>query len=285
MPIIIPQPKKIAKIIKAIKKDGPDKLHVLADFDRTLTYHSVNNVPTPSLIAILRNGHYLSTDYAKKAHALFDKYQPIEKNPDLPLAKKKKAMDTWWRTHKKLLIDSGLNKKDLRQIVQDPHIKFRHGFDWFLNYLKIKNIPLVILSASGIGEAIPLYFKNAKKNYKNIYYLVNSLKWSKSGKALAIREPIIHSLNKDETVIKDFPKIYKKIKHRSNVLLLGDNISDIDMVVGFDYKNLLRVGFLNYDDPKIKKAFLKNFDIIISGDGDFKYLNTLIKTLCVPLEI
>lgn len=280
MSIIIPQAKKLAQTIKAIKKQGAASLHVLSDFDRTLTYATVNKISVPSIIAILRNGHYLDPDYAQKAHALFNKYYPLEKDPHLPLAKKKKAMNAWWWAHKKLLINSGLNKKDLRQMVQDPHIKFRRGVDQFLNYLKIKNIPLVILSASGIGEAIPLYFKNYKKNYKNIHYIVNALSWSKSGKALSIKEPIIHSLNKDETVIKDFPAVYKKIHQRKNVLLIGDNVSDIDMIIGFDYQNLIKVGFLNYQDPKIKKTFLKNFDIIITNDGDFKYLNQLLKKLC-----
>ena len=280
MSIIIPKPKKLAATIKAIRQDGPAKLHVLADFDRTMTYRAINNVPTPSLIAILRNGHYLSADYAKKAHALFDKYQPIEKDPNLALSKKKKAMNTWWRTHKKLLIKSGLSKYDLLKIVKDPQIKFRQGAPEFLDYLKTKKIPLVILSASGVGEAVPLYFKNAKKNYKNIHYIVNSLKWSKSGQALAIKEPIIHSLNKDETVLKNFPKIYRQISQRKNVILLGDNISDVAMITGFAYDQLIKVGFLNYSEPKIKNTFLKNFDIIITDDGDFKYLNKLLKTLC-----
>jgi hypothetical protein len=39
--------------------------------------------------------------------------------------------------------------------------------------------------------------------------------------AIAAREPIIHSFNKDETVVKNFP-IYEEIKDRKNILLLGD---------------------------------------------------------------
>ena len=51
------------------------------------------------------------------------------------------------------------------------------------------------------------------------------------------------------------------------------------MITGFDYDNLIKIGFLNYDDTKIKKQFLENFDIIIENDGDFESVNKLIMGL------
>ena len=48
--IIIPNPEKLEKTKKAIAKDGQDKLHILSDFDRTLTKTEI-----PSLIWILYN--------------------------------------------------------------------------------------------------------------------------------------------------------------------------------------------------------------------------------------
>jgi len=42
----------------------------------------------------------------------------------------------------------------------------------------------------------------------------------------------------------------------------------------------LKIGFLNYNQPKIKDIFLKNFDIIIEDDGDFDYINKLMNDLC-----
>ncbi|MFA6466966.1 MAG: hypothetical protein WCV71_03835 [Patescibacteria group bacterium] len=280
MSVIISHEKKLKQAIAKIKVAGPDNLHVLSDFDRTLTYAYADGQKVPSLIAILRNGHYLSKDYAQKAHALFDKYHPLEIDPQLSLAAKKTAMNKWWRSHIKLLIKSGLNKKDLELIASDKQIRFRKGLNSFLNTLQRKNIPLVILSASGVGEAVKIYFKQNKKNYSNIHYITSSLVWNKAGQAIAIKEPIIHSLSKDETLIKDFPKIYQQIKNRKNVLLLGDSLADVDMIKGFDYDNLIKIGFLNYNTPQQKKYFLKNFDIVIEGDEDFTYINQLLKDLC-----
>ncbi|MBT4209421.1 MAG: hypothetical protein HOE19_00660 [Candidatus Komeilibacteria bacterium] len=279
MSVIIPNQKKLDQTISNIKQAGKDKLHILADFDRTLTYSSVDGQKIPSIIAVLRNGQYLTSDYAKQAHTLFDKYHPIEIDPNIKLADKKLAMDTWWRTHKQLLIESGLNKNDIVEIIKDRNIKFRQGVNKFVDYLHTQNIPLLILSASGVGEAVPLYFQNAKQDYANIHYITNSLNWDDKGNAISIKEPIIHSLNKDETIVKNFPKIYKEIVNRKNVILLGDNLADIDMITGFDYDNLIKIGFLNYDDTKIKKQFLENFDIIIENDGDFESVNKLIMGL------
>jgi len=280
MKIIIPNQEKLDKTVAKIKAQGKNNIHILADFDRTLTYGSINKQKTPSLVAVLRNGNYLTADYAQQAQALFDKYHPLELDPNIPLTDKKIAMHTWWRTHKQLFIEAGLNKKDLEAIAKDPIIRFRKGVDKFLDYLHAKNIPLVILSACGVGEAIPIYFINAKKNYPNIYYINNSLNWSADGQALSIREPIIHALNKDETLIKDFPEIYKRVVNRKNVILLGDNLSDIGMITGFDYDNLIKIGFLNYNLDELRELYCKNFDIIIEGDGDFNYVNKLLKDLC-----
>lgn len=78
--MVISDKKEVEKIRYRIAKEGASKFHVLADFDRTLTKNFVNGREIPSVISILRNGNYLTEDYAQKAHALFNKYHPIEIN-------------------------------------------------------------------------------------------------------------------------------------------------------------------------------------------------------------
>lgn len=49
-------------------KDGPNKLHVISDFDKTLTTLFLpNGQKVNSLISIIRNGPYLGADYSKKS--------------------------------------------------------------------------------------------------------------------------------------------------------------------------------------------------------------------------
>ncbi len=113
MKTIIPSPKNLKKIKTAIAADGPKNFHVLADFHQALTQAFVDGKLVLSLISILRDNNYLTPDYAGKARALFNKYHPIETDPSVPQEEKKKVMREWWTTHFKLLIDSGLNKKDI----------------------------------------------------------------------------------------------------------------------------------------------------------------------------
>jgi 5'-nucleotidase len=279
MNLIIPDQENLKKLKSKIKAGDYQNLHILSDFDRTLTYGAVKGVKTPSIISMLRDGNHLTEDYAKKAHALFDKYHPIEVNPDIPLPEKKKAMQEWWETHNRLLIESGLSKSDLGDIVKNGNVEFREGIPEFLDFLHKHNIPLVILSASGCGDAIQMFFKKIKRDYSNIFYVTNRFNWDKKGRVISTAGPIIHSMNKDETILRKIPEVYSAIKNRKNVLLLGDSVGDLGMIEGFDYEYLLKIGFLNFDYDKSRKEFEKNFDVVLEGDGNFNYVNELIRDL------
>jgi len=278
--IIITNPKRLEKLKKEISKKGKEKLHVLSDFDRTLTHAFVKGEKVPSLISILRSsGRYLSKDYVEKANALYEKYHPIEVNLKLSIKKKKKAMEEWWRAHFELLVKSGFNKKILEKVAESPRIKFREGALEFFNFLYTRKIPLIIMSSSGLGgEVISMAFKRAGKLYSNIYIISNSFIWDKRGNAIRIKEPIIHALNKDETVLKDF-SFYPIIKDRKNVLLLGDNIEDIGMIEGFKYDNLIKIGFLNEKIQENLEEYKKAYDILILNDFSIDYVNLLLKEI------
>jgi len=173
--IVISNPEELEKLKKSISEAGVEKLHVLSDFDRTLTTAFVNGKSIPSLISILRDGNYLTPDYAEKANALYAKYHPIEIDPKIPLEEKKRAMEEWWTTHFDLLIKSGLNKKDLEKVVESEKVRFRDGFEEFADFLWRHKIPLVIMSSSGLGgDAISMYLEGTGKLYDNVYIISNS---------------------------------------------------------------------------------------------------------------
>lgn len=278
--IIIPNPNKFKKTIEAMTKEGFEKIHILSDFDRTLTRAFVNGEKIPLLISILRDGKYLSPDYSKKARALFDKYHPIEINLNMPLSEKKKAMRQWWSRHNNLLIKSGLNKKDIKKVIQSEKIVLRKGALEFFNILHNHNIPVIIMSSNGLGkDSISLYLKNYKILRDNIRIISNQLIWDKNGNMLDFKKPIIHGANKDETIIKNFPNIYKKIKNKKNVILLGDNLDDIGMIEGFDYCHLIKMGFLNEKIEENLEAYKKNYDVILLNDPPIFYVNNLLNKI------
>lgn len=273
--IIIPDEKKLEKIKKKIKADGKEKFHVIADFDGTLTTAFVDGKEVPSIISVLRDGNYLTSDYAPKAKEYYKIYHAIEVDPKIPLENKKAKMQEWWERHFDLLIKSGLNIKDLEKVVETGNVRFREGILELIDLLHKNEIPLIIMSSSGLGgDVISMYLRKQGRLYDTIHIISNSYKWDDKGYAVSINKPIIHSMNKDETAIKNFP-VFDIIRHRMNVLLLGNSLGDIGMIKGFDCKNLIKVGFCNEKEDSLED-FEKNFDVVIVNDAGAGYVNEMI---------
>lgn len=274
--IIISDKDKLEKLKKSISLSGPEKFHIRTDFDRTLTTAFVDGKSIPSIISVLRDGEYLTPDYAKEAHGLYEKYHPIEIDQKIPPEEKRKAMLEWWQTHFDLLIRSGLNKKHIKSIVEADKVKFRGGFSEFSDFLHKNNIPLLIISSGGLGgDTIPIYLKKEGKLYDNVYIISNLLEWGKEGNAVSVKKPIIHIMNKDETAIEELP-VFNAIKERKNVLLLGDSLDDLGMVKGFDCENLIKIGFFNEKSEENLEYYKANFDAVILNDSSLEYVNNLL---------
>jgi 5'-nucleotidase len=274
--IIIPNPEKLKKVEDLFAEDGAGRLLVLADFDKTLTTAYINGNSIVSLISILRDGNYLTSDYADKAHMLYNKYHPIEIDSKISLDEKKKLMFEWWSAHFDLLIKSGLNKQDIKRAVDSGKIRLRNGFKKFAEILHPRNVPLVILSASGMGtEAISICLEKEGLLHDNIYIISNSFEWDKNGKAVRVKQPIIHTFNKSAIAIKNSP-FFEKIREKMNVLLLGDTVDDANMAQGFDHNNLIKVGFLNENPENNIEIYKKAYDILILDDGSLEYINEFL---------
>ena len=82
---IITNEKYFLDTLSKIKSGWLQNIHILADFDRTLTKAFSQGKIRPSLISVLRSEWHLWEEYSKKAYELFDYYNPIEINPDIPL--------------------------------------------------------------------------------------------------------------------------------------------------------------------------------------------------------
>ncbi len=276
--IIVVNEKKLESTKEKILSAGKNSFHVVSDFDRTLTKAFVNGKKVPSIIFELRNGQYLSLDYNKKSNTLADFYHPIELDPSISLDEKQKAMHEWWEKHFNLLIESGLEKKHIKQVIDSGKSQFREGALEFIDYLYENKIPLVIISSTGLGgDSIKLMLEKENRLYENVHIIANNFKWE-NGKAVGFEQPVIHVFNKKETTIETLPA-YREIEERKNVLLLGDGLGDVDMVSNFKCENLIKAGFLNYDVEKNLKDFKSNFDVIILNDGTFNYINELTREI------
>ena len=251
----------LARDIERLFDGGIDKIHVLTDFDGTLTKDYANGKKHPSIISVLRdNPGYLSPDYQKKAHELYDYYAGFEHDEQMSLALRKEKMQEWWKTHFDLLIKSGLNKKDVMKVANSGIIEFRDGAKEFLELMKLAGIPVVVLSAAGLGDAIPMFCTKNDVKWPNLHFISNRFLWDKEGMACGVDGEIVHSLNKDETSVKSYPEIFSEVKERVNVLLLGNSVSDIEMSQGFEVNREVSIGFVDQEEslektPKLKSVF------------------------------
>ncbi len=257
----------------------PDNLHILSDFDRTLTYGTLEWRKTPTLISLLRDGRHLRDDYSERAQSLFDKYHPIEISHILSIEEKKPVMLEWWRKHFELMIECWLHKSDISDVIEKSHLKLRNGVKECLRFLDKRGIPFIIISAGAIGDAIPLFLEKNWCNFPNIHYICNQFEWDAHGRAIAVKEPMIHVFNKDETILGEIPEIDSIIQKRKNVVLLGDSLWDIGMIEWFTYDALLKIGFLNPDSEDMREAYKSAFDILIERDGDFSLVNKTIYSI------
>jgi HAD superfamily hydrolase (TIGR01544 family) len=220
---------------------------------------------------------YLGEDYPKRANELFEIYHLIEIDSKIPLEEKKKKMDEWWMKHFNLIAEYDFTKKLIKQAVKEKPLRFRKGSLEFLSLLNEKNIPLIFMSAAP-GDMIVEYLNENKLLLPNINIISNLYEWDKNGKAIRIKQPVVTSVNKDETLIHKFP-VYEKIKDRKNVILFGDGLEDVGMVEGSDYDNLIKIAFLNENVGENLPAFKKVYDVILLGDQDMSYVNKFMKEI------
>ncbi len=261
--------------------DNIKKFHIVTDFDGTLNYlYTPRWERVQSVISLIYNNQILGHDYMKKAQDLYNKFIPFELDTSLSADIRIKAMESWAQEHKKLLMHYQLSQKNLQEIIALQKIKMRHWVDDFLRFLNRLDIPCVVFSASEIGvDAIPLVFADWWLDDIDYTIVSNSLQRNDKGIMIGYEDPSIHPLNKTESIIGQcelFEDSRKAIADRPHAIVIGDNVHDADMVDDSDNRVIIRVGFYNDLDDGRREDFKERFDIVITQDGDFDVLNSLL---------
>lgn len=251
------------------------QFHVVADFDGTLTqYFDHNGKSRPSIISLLYNEWILDDDYSKQAQALFDHYVQIEHDTTLSLEVRQQAMEDRRTAHKELLMKKWLNYHHLEQITKMDRIVMRSGTDILLKKLYEQDIPLIIFSASGVGvDSIWLLLKHRWLGFPNISIVSNKIYRDEHGTMIGYSKPVIHSLNKTESVIRDnaeYKNIQEQVKDRIHAIVIGDGLHDAKMVDKKLWRTILSIWLCNDKvDERIEK-YSSAFDVMITHDEGFE---------------
>ena len=266
--------------VKKLVEGGSVNLHVISDFDWTLTRKLDDEGEVlPNSISILRNGNYLSSDYKRISLDLFNKYCPKEKDPTLSLNERKKSMLEWWNTHLKLMISSGISKRIVEGLVSDYPKFFRDGCDELFGITSTYNVPFLIFSA-GLGDVVDGNLANNGWLEENVFTLSNFYNFDSFGNVTGYKGDIIHSLNKDEHLVRH--RIYcDKVSERKNVILLGDSLGDIEMSNGLEHDVVLKIGYFNGGNGALLEQYKSSYDCVIIGDNaDLSIVVELLEKIC-----
>ena len=260
-------------IHKNIKNKFPitdyDNLYVVADFDRTITKGN-----SKTSWSILSHSDLVPKEYTDERNALYDIYRPIEIDEQIDLETKSIKMKEWFHKHIELFVKYHTSEEIFEKAATDLRVmEFRKGGKEFIEFLHEHNIPLIIISA-GVGNFIESFFKHNDCFLDNIYISSNKIIF-KDGIASGVDNNIIHSLNKNEVSLPD--EIYEKIKNRNKVILLGDQVSDLNMVDRSLHESVITVGFLTDETHKKDQMMKDKFDIVCEmTDNDYEDLKDIL---------
>ncbi len=252
-------------------------LHVIADFDKTLTKAFENGRKIVSSYALIRSGKYLTPQYVEQSHALFDQYYSYEIAEDISEEERHEKMNEWWQKHYQLMVDCGLTKAVIEDIARSGKITLREGCVEFLDILHRNSIPLLIFSA-GQGDVIREFLLYSNLLTPNIHIISNFYRFDAKGRAMGYNTPFIHTFNKNEHSLQETPYA-EEIIHRPHVLLLGDTLGDVKMAEGIHHETIIKVGFLNENKEKFLSLYKEAFDVVIPDDGSLEAVNSLLRQL------
>ncbi|GAA0169425.1 esterase [Lithospermum erythrorhizon] len=288
--IIVNEPKLLQEKISAIRRDGPVKLQVIADFDATLTKYWIDGLRGQSSHNLLQQSNH---EYDAKRQKLFDYYHPLEFNPSIPLSEKTKLMEEWWGQTHALLIEGGLTFDDIRTSVSKATIAFREGVIELFEFFEEKEVPVLIFSA-GLADIIEEVLRQKlHRSFKNIRIVSNRMEFDQDGHLISFKGKTIHSLNKNEHALDMAAPLHEQlggvngvdddsssVRKRTNVLLLGDQVGDLGMSDGLNYETRISVGFLNCNIEKNLESYKTAFDVVYLNDAAMTGVLELASQLC-----
>ena len=247
-----------------------NSIHVVADFDRTLTERRPGTNEDTTSWNILRD--HLPPDGLKICENLFATYRPKELAGTMTLD----DAATWWST---ILDTYTLHRLNLAEVEEDflSRARARTGTEDFFSLCQEIGAPTVILSA-GVKDVIDLW----SRVYKISPTLVISTEFILN-ESMEItgwkKDTLVHSLNKSET---DHPELNRIRNERPLSIVFGDSINDADMAIGDE--DVLRIRIFDPRPDEVvdiqaeRAKTFERFDLMIEN-GSLEPLTQLLRTL------
>ncbi|KAI1708284.1 pyrimidine 5'-nucleotidase (UMPH-1) domain-containing protein [Ditylenchus destructor] len=277
--VLMRDPKTVRTKLDALLDAGFDKLIVITDFDYTLSRFT-------------KNGHRCSTTHGvfeqaiaeedKEFHAeiskLREKYLHIEFSPTMTIEEKTPYMEEWWQTSHKLIVENRFSREKIKEFTAKSQVMLRERAAEFVSFIEKQGSPLIVFSA-GIGNIIQFVLEDQLGTVpKCLHILSNMMIFNKEGVCVNFSEPLVHTFNKNSSVVKKDAPFFHQISNRTCVLLLGDSLGDIHMDVGVEKETVvLKVGYLNFNFEQLTEKYLEEYDIVLIDDQTMNVPLTILK--------
>ena len=264
---------KLKSKIKHLRESGMEKLHIITDFDRTLTTRNSDGTIATTSWAIF--AQVLPESYVVERKELFEHYRPIEIDTSLDIETRARHMEEWWKKHLDLLIKYKLSKDIVSQVAHKANITIRDGVAKFFEFTNKHKIPVLIFSA-GIGDVVHVVLQKYIESH-NAHIIANHFLYNSKDEVVGFQKEIIHTLNKNEHTIRN-ESYHQTIQERKNYILFGDTLEDASMSDGLQHDSIIKIGFLNGDTTQLE-SFKKVYDIVLEEKkASFDILDLLLNT-------
>ncbi|XP_050362676.1 7-methylguanosine phosphate-specific 5'-nucleotidase-like [Nymphalis io] len=275
--VFIKDKEDLLKKINLIVSEGNKKLQIVTDFDHTLTRHNMDNGdPVLTSYGMFRECPSIPKHYKDEENRLSEIYKPIEVDPVMSDEDKTKHMIDWYVAGHKLLKGMQFPKNELEEVSQKMKECFRIGVNELLAWSEAKQVPVLVFSA-GLGECVVAALRAANLLLPHVKVVSNFLAFDDAGAIIGIKGDVIHTYNKNETVIKN-TEYYEMVKERNNVLLMGDNIGDASMAEGMEHCDvIIKIGFLGRNTDANLQNYVNKFDIVLVNDHTMDIANAILK--------
>jgi HAD superfamily hydrolase (TIGR01544 family) len=277
-------PSALKSKFNALLQGGFASLHVVIDWDRTVTTQYCRGAPGDSCHGIIER--WRGEDFSAAASVLNAYYYPLETSEELTQEEKVPYMRQWYTKVNELLVKSGMTRGDLAEDVRRGNFELRPGVLGLFRACERHGFPVTIFSA-GIGDVI---LEVMRQRYgplpPNLRVVSNRMVWDEEGVCVGFSPSILHPFNKNFMAMDEFFSaedrgFYAAAMARPNVLVCGDGKGDAAMAVGLHAATtVLKCGLLNYVNPPPteaqKRSYLDLFDVVCLGDSPLFLITRLL---------
>lgn len=267
--LVVGDPSVLEAKMADFTASGADNMHVVLDFDRTLTVKRPGSQDEVTTWQILRE--HLPEDGQLQYQMLFDKYRTLE----LPGHMTQKDAVEWFSSVLNLFVK---HKVDFAAVEADflDRVQPRPGTLELFRLCADNGISTIILSG-GIREIIDVWCQ--KYGIEPSLIISTSLVLDSVNKVIDWKkDTLIHTLNKSEV---SHPELAIIRTNRPKVFLIGDSLDDDTMAAG--NQDVIRTRILDRREDEVSNALdeqktFDRFDAIIKL-GSLHPLCDLIDTV------